>query len=124
MTRPEVYDRYPEHTVEVEAEPRRVRVRWQGREIAHTDRARVLREADYPPVFYLPLASVDPDVLEKTDHTTHCPFKGDASYYSLRGDAGTDPNAVWSYESPFEPVAAIRGHVAFHPDRVEIEEGV
>ncbi len=124
MTRPAIYDRFPDHTLEIDPEPVSVRVTWRGREIARTDAARVLREAKYPPVTYVPIGDVDPSVLSATPHTTHCPFKGDASYYSLTDGDASDENAVWFYPDPFDPVAAIGNHVAFYADRVTLEEVV
>ena len=91
-----------------------------GRKIADTDRALALREADYPVVHYIPLDDVDRTLLERTDHSTYCPYKGDASYYSIPVGGVAADNAVWTYEQPSHAVAAIKDHVAFYPDRVEI----
>ena len=83
----------------------------------------MLTEASYAPVYYLPQEHVDFAVLERSDHTTRCPYKGEASYYSIRVAGRTAQNAVWCYEQPFEAVSAIAGHLAFYPDRVDgIEE--
>jgi uncharacterized protein (DUF427 family) len=109
------------HPITVEPAEGRVRVRFGDRVIADTDRALVLAEARYRPVFYLPLADVAADVLVASTHQTYCPFKGDASYYSLRdGDHVVDA-AVWSYREPFDAVAEIAGYVAFFPQHVELE---
>lgn len=75
-----------------------------------------LREANYPPVQYLPLADVDPAFISPTDHRTYCPYKGEASYWSLP-DA---ENAVWGYPDPYDAVAEISGHVAFYPDKADV----
>jgi uncharacterized protein (DUF427 family) len=90
-------------------------------EIARTSNALTLSEASYPPVRYIPRGDVDMTQLERSDHTTYCPYKGDASYYSIPalGEAGR--NSVWTYEAPFEAVSEIAGHLAFYPDRVSIE---
>ena len=88
--------------------------------IASTDQALVLQEASYPPVFYLPLEAVDAEVLEPTTHQTYCPFKGDATYYSLRDGDAVAENAVWTYVTPYDSVAEIAGHVAFYPSQVQI----
>ena len=91
--------------------------------IAESDRALTLQESTYPAVQYVPLDDVDAAVLEATDHSTHCPYKGDAGYYSLVvGDERAD-NAVWTYEQPYDAVAAIAGHVAFYPDQVTVTIG-
>ena len=66
---------------------------------------------------------MDPSVLERTDHATYCPFKGDAGYYSIVMDGERADNAVWTYEAPYDAVAEIAGHVAFYPDQVEISVG-
>ncbi|ATY09080.1 MULTISPECIES: DUF427 domain-containing protein [Actinomycetes] len=111
----------PDHPITVEPNPARVVVKAGEKTIADTTRAQVLREASYPPVQYIPLEDVDLAMLSPTDHRTHCPYKGDASYYSLAAVPDGE-NAVWVYEAPYDAVAAIKGHVAFYPDRVEIEE--
>jgi uncharacterized protein (DUF427 family) len=79
----------------------------------------LLVEASYAPVYYLPREHVDFSVLERTDHGTRCPYKGEASYYSIRVAGRTATNAVWCYEQPFEAVSAIAGRLAFYPDRVD-----
>jgi uncharacterized protein (DUF427 family) len=112
----------PNHPITVEPNPARVTVVAAGREIASSTRALTLREASHPVVQYLPIEDVDPDVLVESDHATYCPFKGDASYYSLRFGDQVVENAVWTYRAPYEAVAAIRDHVAFYPrlvDRIE-----
>jgi uncharacterized protein (DUF427 family) len=94
-------------------------VAYAGRVVADTDRALTLREASYPPVQYVPLADVDPAVLERSSHTSYCPYKGRASYYSLRVGEAVEEAVAWSYERPHRAVAAIEGHLAFYPDRVD-----
>jgi uncharacterized protein (DUF427 family) len=82
-----------------------------------------LRETTYPPVQYIPRKDVDMALLERTDHATYCPYKGECAYYSVPIGGERSVNAVWSYEAPYAAVAAIKGHVAFYPDRVDaIEE--
>jgi uncharacterized protein (DUF427 family) len=110
----------PDHPITVEPSSEHVIVTVAGRKIADTHRALALREADYPVVHYVPLDDVDKTLLERTDHSTYCPYKGDASYYSIPVGGAVAENAVWSYEQPREAVAAIKDHVAFYPDRVEI----
>jgi uncharacterized protein (DUF427 family) len=114
----------PDHPITIEPNPRRVRVRFGGRVVADTRHALTLREADYPPVQYIPRADVDMALLQRTAHATHCPYKGDASYFTLTVDGRASENAVWSYESPYPAMAQIKEHLAFYPKRVEgIEEG-
>lgn len=123
MTEKQVLIPGPDHPITVTPSGSTVTVAFDGRVIAETDRALVLQEASYPPAYYLPLDAVDPAVLESTSHASYCPFKGDASYYSLRhGDTVAD-NAVWSYVTPYDAVSEIAGHVAFYPDKVDITVG-
>jgi uncharacterized protein (DUF427 family) len=107
----------PDHPITITPSDTRVTVRAGGRTIIDTSRALVLREANYPPVYYLPREDADMAALTRSELSTHCPYKGDASYYSVPGDKGA--NAVWTYEDPCPAMAAIRGHLAFYPDRVD-----
>src|SRR6201987_4195994 len=113
----------PDHPISIERNPARVVVSVAGHIVADTRSALTLREADYPAVQYIPREDVDLSQLERTDHTTYCPYKGDCSYYSVPAGAKKSVNAVWTYEDPSPAVAQIREHVAFYPDRVnEIAE--
>ncbi|OSZ69947.1 hypothetical protein CAP40_03685 [Sphingomonas sp. IBVSS2] len=109
----------PDHPITVTRSDAHVVVRAAGQVIAETRRALELREASYPPVFYIPRADADMASLQRTDHASYCPYKGEAAYFSIRGGA---ENAVWSYEAPYAAVAEIRDHLAFYPDRVEAIE--
>ena len=109
----------PDHPISIEAKSSRVVVAVGGRVIADTRAALTLREASYPAVQYFPREDVDMAALTRSEHTTYCPYKGDASYYSIPAGGDRAFNAVWSYESPFEAVAQIKDHVAFYPDRVD-----
>jgi uncharacterized protein (DUF427 family) len=109
----------PDHPISVEANPSRVIVKVGGKVIADTHDALTLREAHYPPVQYVPRRDVDMTALARSEHTTYCPYKGDASYYSIPAGGDRSLNAVWTYETPFEAVAQIKEHLAFYPDRVE-----
>jgi uncharacterized protein (DUF427 family) len=113
----------PDHPITIVSNPKRVRVTFAGRALANTTHALKLQEAKYPAVHYIPRADVDMSLLERTQHSTHCPYKGDASYYSLRSGDRHVENAVWTYETPFAAVAEIKEYLAFYPDRVDsIEE--
>jgi uncharacterized protein (DUF427 family) len=91
-----------------------------GKTVADTRAALTLKEASYPPVQYIPREDANMSLLVRSDHKTHCPYKGDASYFSMPGA----PNAVWSYETPYPAVKEIAGHLAFYPNRVDsIEVG-
>jgi uncharacterized protein (DUF427 family) len=113
----------PDHPITITDAPTRVLVTVAGKIIADTRAAKVLREASYPPVFYIPRADLDLTLVMRTDHTSYCPYKGDASYYSIPIGGERSKNAIWSYETPHAAVAQIAGHVAFYPDRIDgIEE--
>lgn len=113
----------PDHPITVEHNPSHIVVKLGGRVIADTHDALTLREASYPPVQYIPRKDVNMSLLERTDHESHCPYKGDASYYSIPGGGERSKNAIWTYETPNPAVANIKGYMAFYPDRVDsIEE--
>ena len=109
----------PDHPISIQRNPARVVVSVAGPVVADTRNALTLREAAYPPVQYIPGEDVDFPQLERTDHATYCPYKGDCSYYSVPAGGKKSVNAVWSYEDPFPAVVQIRGHVAFYSDRVD-----
>jgi uncharacterized protein (DUF427 family) len=112
----------PDHPITVSFNPKRVRALYQGHVIADTAAALTLKEADYPAVQYFPRADVEMDYLSKTDRSTHCPYKGDASYFTILMDGQFADNAVWSYETPYPAMAQIKDHLAFYPNKVEIYE--
>ena len=113
----------PDHPITVTPAGCRVRVRFAGRVVADTTRALTLKEASYPAVYYIPRADADMSLLVRTAHSTHCPYKGDASYFTIAADGREAANAVWSYEQPFPAMAEIKDHLAFYPNRVDaIEE--
>src|SRR4051812_9032708 len=109
----------PDHPIMIAPNPARVVVTVAGRVVADTRSALTLREASYRPVQYIPRRDVEMAQLERTAHRTYCPYKGDASYYSIPAGGERAANAVWTYEAPYPAVAAIRDHVAFYPDRVD-----
>jgi len=109
----------PEHPISIEPNLSRVVVTVGGQVIADTRAALTLREASYPPVQYLPREDVDMAALTRSEHTTYCPYKGEASYYSIPAGGDRSLNAVWTYETPFEAMAQIKEYVAFYPDRVD-----
>lgn len=110
----------PDHPITIAPQTAHVTVRAGGQVIAVTDRALSLKEASYPGVFYIPREDANMDLLSRTDHQTYCPYKGDASYFSLpTGEDGK--NGVWTYETPYDAVSPIKDHLAFYPDKVEIE---
>jgi uncharacterized protein (DUF427 family) len=108
-----------DHPISIDANPSRVVVTVAGKVIADTRNALTLREASYPAVQYIPRRDVDMAALTRSEHTTYCPYKGDASYYSIPAGGDRSLNAVWTYETPFEAMAQIKDYVAFYPDRVD-----
>jgi uncharacterized protein (DUF427 family) len=108
-----------DHPIAIEANPARVVVTVAGRIVADSRNALTLREASYPAVQYIPRTDVDMSLLERTDHGTYCPYKGDCAYFSIPAGGKRAVNAVWSYEAPYPAVAEIAGHLAFYPDRVD-----
>lgn len=112
-----------DHPITIEPSKARVRVTVAGRVVADTRAALTLRESDYPPVYYIPRNDVDMSLLERTDNASYCPYKGEASYFSIPIGGQPSVNAIWTYETPYDAVAPIKDHVAFYPDRVDaIEE--
>ena len=109
----------PDHPITIERNPVRVVVSVAGRVIADTRDALTLRESTYPPVYYVPRKDVEMSLLERTDQSTYCPYKGDCAYYSIPIGGDKSVNAVWTYEVPFAAVAEIKDHFAFYPDRVD-----
>lgn len=100
-----------------------MRVTVAGRVVADTRAALALHESDYPPVYYIPRNDVDMSLLERSDNESYCPYKGDASYFSIPIGGERSVNAIWTYEAPYDAVAQIKDYVAFYPDRVDaIEE--
>lgn len=111
------------HPITITRSPNTVRVLFEGHEIAESDDVLVLKEASYPAVFYFPRDDVRMAFLRRTDKVTHCPYKGDASYFTIYRDAQVIENAVWSYEAPFASVGQIGNRVAFYPEHVEFQLG-
>ncbi|HEY4030968.1 MAG TPA: DUF427 domain-containing protein [Caulobacteraceae bacterium] len=109
----------PGHPITITANPDRIVVKVAGRVVADTHKALTLQEASYPAVQYIPRSDVDMSLLHPTAHASYCPYKGDASYFSIPAGGERSVDAVWSYERPHEAVAAIKGHLAFYPDRVD-----
>jgi uncharacterized protein (DUF427 family) len=113
----------PDHPISITTSNRRIVVKVAGRAIADTRSALSLQEASYPAVLYIPRDDVDMSKLQRTQHMTYCPYKGDCSYYSIPSGGDKAVNAVWTYENPYTSVASIKEHLAFYPSRVDsIEE--
>jgi uncharacterized protein (DUF427 family) len=117
--RESLYHQYPDYRVDLEPNGRKVTVTLDGQTIASSCRTLIARETKHDPVVYFPREDVRTDRLEATDHHTFCPFKGEASYWTLHVGNRTLPNSVWSYEDPFPQVAELESYMAFYEDRVE-----
>jgi len=111
------YKKYPDHRIETKPAKERVRVTFDGEVIADTRSAIRMEEGDYPAVFYFPRKDVKMERLIRSSHRTHCPFKGDAAYFSL---VNGPENAVWSYEQPYDEMSVIKERLAFYPDKVDV----
>ena len=112
----------PDHPITVTPAAKRWRAKFQGHVIADSANALVLKEATYPPVVYFPREDVSMEYMSRTTHSTHCPYKGDASYYTLLMDGHFAENAIWTYETPYPAMTAIANHLAFYPNQVELYE--
>ena len=112
----------PDHPISITHNPKRVRVIADGIVIADSTRALTLKEARYPAVQYVPREDANMGLMKRTDRVTHCPYKGDATYFSIVANGKTLDNAIWTYETPYPAMAEISGHLAFYPDKVKIVE--
>ena len=115
------FARNPDHTITVRPFNGTVTVKFSSAVIASSKNAKVLKEAGYPAVFYIPFEDVYFDFLRRGETTTHCPYKGDASYWSVTAVGESKPDVMWAYEHPYAEMLAIRNHGAFYPGKVSIE---
>jgi uncharacterized protein (DUF427 family) len=111
----------PDHPITVSPLPGSVSVKFKGVLVAQSDHALELREAGHSPVIYIPRSDIRNQHYARTDHQTHCPYKGEAHYFSLKANDETAINAVWTYEEPYTAVSEIKGHVAFYSNQVTFE---
>ena len=121
MASSDAYAKYPQHKLSFDEGPVHVRITNQGEVLAETRRGLNLREGKYPAVVYIPREDVSMDSLERVELSTHCPFKGDATYFRCGNGPAGSPEVAWSYESPFDEMLAIGDHLAFYSDRVTID---
>jgi uncharacterized protein (DUF427 family) len=121
--RESLYARYPDYRVDLEPCSERIRVSLDNETIADSTRTLTVRETKHDPVVYFPREDVRFERLVATDHASFCPFKGDASYWSVRSQNRFEENVVWGYEDPFDEVASLKDYVSFYPDRVEWQRG-
>ncbi len=116
-----LYHEYPDHRVDLEPTAGRVRASLGGTVIADSTRCLTVRETNHSPVVYFPHDDVAFEYLEATGHGTFCPFKGDASYWTVRAGELVEENAAWSYRDPFDEVSRLENYLAFYSDRIELE---
>jgi uncharacterized protein (DUF427 family) len=109
----------PRHRLLLHPFPRRVRARFAGETLLDSTRGSLLHESQILPRLYVPLQDVRGDLLERTEHSTHCPFKGDASYWSVRVGDRVAENAVWTYEDPIAGAEWLRGLVSVYPEHMD-----
>ena len=112
----------PDHRISLGPAPRPMVVEAFGQKLVETDRAVLLKEADYPPVRYYRRSDIDMSALIATDHTSWCPFKGRASYFTIKTADGELENAAWSYEDPFQEVAEVKDLVSFYTDKPQLTQ--
>ena len=113
------YAKHPGYRIDFEPCAKRLRIVFGGETIADSTAVRLLHETKHIPVYYFPRADVRMDLLTPTDHTTFCPFKGTASYYTLAGGGRRADNAVWTYAAPFDEVPEIKDYLAFYWDKMD-----
>jgi uncharacterized protein (DUF427 family) len=114
-----IHEPGPDHPIGITPTPGRVVVSVAGQVVADSSRALTLQESTYPPVQYIPIADVDTSLLVRSETATYCPYKGDASYYSIPAGGDRSVDAVWVYESPHPSAREIKDHVAFYPRGVD-----
>lgn len=114
----------PDYRVDLLPESRRVKVVFGGMTIADSGAALRVQETGHGPVYYVPEKDVRLDLMHATEHHTHCPYKGEASYWTIELPAGEgsnrrSENAVWGYPTPYDEVSGLAGYYAFYPNRVD-----
>jgi uncharacterized protein (DUF427 family) len=113
------FTKHPSHRVAIRPCEVRVRAVFQGETVAESRWALIVEEDRHSPVYYFPRDDARMERMERTDHSTYCPFKGHASYWTLRVGERAAENAVWSYEAPYDECLALAGYVAFYADRLD-----
>lgn len=122
-TRARTLEKIPDYSVTMEVAPEVVSVHYDGKELARSARALLVRETRHADVYYLPREDVDMASLVQTGHTTYCPFKGHATYWTLYKDGTEEANIVWCYEDPYPEVAGLKDYLSFYADRTQIRLG-
>jgi uncharacterized protein (DUF427 family) len=107
------YDRNPAHRVDLKPAGQRIRVVLGGETLADSRNATLVEETGYGPVYYFPRADVRMEMLERTQHSSYCPYKGTAAYWTLKAASQNALDAVWTYETPYDEALALKGLVSF-----------
>lgn len=110
----------PDHPITIEPFAGDVTISFGDKIVAQSGQALALNESTYPAVYYLPRTDVEMAYFDETDRVTHCPYKGDATHFTIRADREVAENAAWSYQSPYPPVSDIAGHIVFYADKVTV----
>ena len=113
------YEKHPDYFVESKVSPKWVRVVFNGETVADSKRALIMRENRHTPVYYFPRDDVRMDRAQPTDTHTHCPFKGEASYWTLKVGDRSDDDVMWSYETPYDEALEIKDHIAFYWNKMD-----
>lgn len=121
--RQRILERIPDYAVSISEASGRVLVTCHGETIAESDHALLVEESRHQPVYYLPRCDVSMDLFQATDLSTYCPFKGHASYWSLKLGDSTEENLVWSYADPYPEVAGLKDYMSFYTDRADVQAG-
>ena len=112
----------PEHRVDLHPDNKHVRVTFGGKVIADSTASLRCEETGHGPVYYIPAKDMAIDLMKKTEHTTYCPFKGTASYWTIDVGGNRSENAIWGYEAPYDETAPLAGYYAFYGSRVDAIE--
>jgi uncharacterized protein (DUF427 family) len=113
------YKRWPDHKVDLIKSDKHVLVIFNGEVVADSERTIIVDESGHSIVYYFPRSDVRMDYMQRTDHHTYCPFKGEASYYTLTVGDKKEENAVWTYEEPYDQVRELKNYLAFYANRVD-----
>lgn len=113
------YAKHPDYQIEISPAGKTVSIELEGEKIVESANALVMREQNHGPVYYFPREDIAMTHFQRTDHSSHCPFKGDASYWTLKVGDRVLENVMWSYETPFDECAQIKDYVAFYRDRLD-----
>ena len=119
--RARILEKIPDYAVTSEPLDQTVRILYQGTVVAESSEALLVKETKHADVVYMPRDALDMSYFSPTDHSTYCPFKGHANYWSVAVETSTDDNIAWSYDNPYPEVAQLKDYVSFYTDRTSME---